>query len=215
MSALTERIEAVAYAKSVSVQAVTDALVAACKASVTKAYGKDLDVEIGFQDGRLEAYAFKDVIPDNQSITNPARQIHLSKARAEDPEVSLEDEYGVPIATESLERKACEPGQLERLYERYGPGRKREPRNENGHEPSITVPIAPQEVAGGGPPVELAMRAGKLVEVPFADTRTREQIVADLQREVDDWKRTMVANFTAKIEDHAAALREMIERQVK
>ena len=225
MSALTERIEVVAYAKSVPVQAVTDALIAACKASVTKAYGKDLDVEIGFTDGHLEAFAFKAVIPDSQSLTNPARQIHLSKARAEDPDVTLDDEYGEPIATESLERKACEPGQLEKLFERYGTGGRSEPqnrrmsniepRNGNGQAPSIIAPIAPKEDAGGGPPVELTMRAGQLVEVPWKDARNRQQIVADLQREVQEWKKSVIANFTAKIEEHAAALREMIEEQVK
>lgn len=225
MSALTERIEVVAYAKSVPVQAVTDALIAACKASITKAYGKDLDVEIGFTDGHLEAFAFKAVIPDSQSITNPARQIHLSKARAEDQEVTLDDEYGEPIATESLERKACDPGQLEKLYDRYGAGGRSEPRNSrmsnveprngNGQEPSITAPIAEQDVAGGGQPIELAMRAGQLVEVPWKDTRTRNEVVADLQREVEDWKRTVIANFAAKIDEHARALREMIEGHVK
>lgn len=232
MSTLTERIEAVAYSKGVPPQAVTDALVAACKASITKAYGKDLDVEIGFTDGHLEAFAFKSVIPNTQSITDSARQIHLSDARKEDPEVTLEDEYGQPITTDSLERKACEPGQLERLFERYGPKKSEpqnrresepqnrrmsnvEPQNGNGQAASITVPIAPQDVAGGGPPIELVMRAGQLVEVPYKDTRTRAEIVADLHREVEEWKRTVIANFTARIDAHAEVLREMIKSQVR
>ena len=119
MSTLTDRIESVASAKGVPVQVIVDALIAACKRSIHKAYGNDLDVEIGLRDGVLEAFAFKEVVRDDQAITNPRRQIHLSKARAQDPEIILDDEYGEPIDVRSLERKACEPGQLERLFERH------------------------------------------------------------------------------------------------
>lgn len=221
MSALTERIEAVAYAKSVSPQAVTDALIAACKRSIHKAYGADLDVEIGFADGVLEAFVFKDVIPDDQSITNPHRQVHLSAARKEDPETTLEDEYGVPISVESLARKALEPGQLERIFDRHRNGCKPKPKEKRTAEPqniecptvdiggTVSAPALPPR-----PPVEIVKKGNDYVEVPYKDTRRREQKIADLHRELEEWKRSLIANFAAKIEEHAAALREMIEEQV-
>jgi hypothetical protein len=50
---------------------------------------------------------------------------------------------------------------------------------------------------------------------PQADTRTREEIIADLQREVDDWRENMIRQFGEKIEAHAEALKSLIEDQVK
>lgn len=201
MSELTERIEEVAAIKSVTVQAVTDALIAACKSSILKAYGKDLDVEIELADGHLTAYAFKSVIPDNQSLTNSARQIHLSKARAEDPEVTLDDEYGEPINIETLAKKVLDPGQLESLYDRYGP---------NGAKPKSTKVGANGRSPLRYPPVEIVNG----VERPWKDTRTREQVIADLQREVDAWKKSMTDQVAEKIEECAKSLRELIEVNV-
>lgn len=211
MSELIKRIEEVAAIKSVTVQAVTDALVKACKASILKAYGKDLDVEIGLTDGVLEAFAFKAVIPDNQSLTNSARQIHLSKAQAAHPEATLDDEYGEPINIDTLAKKVLDPGQLESLYDRYG---------HNGAKPkpsklkklqavSVAAPLPPPTLPPR-PPVEIVNG----IERPWKDTRTREQIVADLQREVDTWKQQMVSQFEEKIEDYAKSLRELIEVNV-
>lgn len=208
MSALIDRIASVARSKGVSDQAVVDALVAACKASIGKAYGTDLDVEVGFTDGRLEAFAFKEVIPDDWSVVNSDRQIHLSQARKYDTDVTLEDEYGIPLSVESLERKACEPGQLEKLFDRYG-GNNREPKISV---PAVTAPkAAPPEPSTGGPPTECVQKGSRLVEVPFKDTRSKSQIVADLQREVDEWKERMVSQFAEKIETYAQGLRELIE----
>jgi len=222
MSALTERIEAVAHAKGVPTQAAVDALIAACKRSIHKAYGADLDVEIGLREGVLEAFAFKEVLPDNQSITNPARQIHLSEALKEDPEVTLEDEYGVPINIESLTEKALEPGRLEQIFERHGNGGKPKPKEKRTAAPqnieyptvdiggTVSVPALPPR-----PPAEIVKRGSKYVEVPYKDTRSREQRIADLYRELEEWKRSLIANFATKIEEHAAALRELIEEQVE
>jgi len=165
------------------------------------------------------------VIPDSQSITNSHRQIHLSAARKEDPETTLEDEYGVPISVESLARKALEPGQLEQIFDRHRngckPKPKEKPKEKRTAEPqniecptvdiggTVSVPALPPR-----PPVEIVKKGNDYVEVPYKDTRTREQKIADLHRELEEWKRSLIANFTAKIEEHAAALREMIEEQV-
>lgn len=65
------------------------------------------------------------------------------------------------------------------------------------------------------PPVELVRYGGEMVERPYRDTRTREQVIADLYRELDEWKRIVIANFTKKIKDHAQVLRELIMEQVK
>jgi len=125
MSALTDRIAGVAAARGVPDQAVIDALVKAVKASIAKAYSPDLDVEIGFDaEGSLEAYAFKEIIPDGQSLVNPHKQIRLADARKSLPDLDIGDEYGQPIDVAALEQKALEPGRLEKLFERYGNGRK-------------------------------------------------------------------------------------------
>jgi hypothetical protein len=88
VSALTDRIAGVAAARGVPDQAVIDALVKAVKASIAKAYSPDLNVEIGFDaEGSLEAYAFKEIIPDGQSLVNPHKQIRLADARKSLPEV--------------------------------------------------------------------------------------------------------------------------------
>src|SRR5574343_990517 len=118
----------VAAARSVPDQAVIDALVKAVKASIAKAYSPDLDVEIGFDaEGSLEAYAFKEIIPNEQSLTNPHKQIRLADARKSLPDLDIGDEYGQPIDVVALEQKALEPGRLEKLFERYsgnGKGKK-------------------------------------------------------------------------------------------
>src|SRR5574343_1909432 len=111
----------VAAARGVPDQAVIDALVKAVKTSIAKAYSPDLDVEIGFDaEGSLEAYAFKEILPDGQSLTNPYKQIHLADARKSLPDLDIGDEYGQPIDVAALEKKALEPGRLEKLFERYG-----------------------------------------------------------------------------------------------
>lgn len=225
MSALTDRIAGVAAARGVPDQAVIDALVKAVKASIAKAYSPDLDVEIGFDaEGSLEAYAFQEIIPDGQSLTNPHKQIRLADARKSLPDLDIGDEYGQPIDVAALEQKALEPGRLEKLFERYGNGRKErrtaEPQNteypiaevDDGLTASPPVPpsLPPR------PPVEIIeTKPGIYKEVPWKDTRTRQEIVADLQRQVDEWRENMIRQFSEKIEAHAEALKSLIEEQVK
>jgi len=225
VSALTDRIAGVAAARGVPDQAVIDALVKAVKASIAKAYSPDLDVEIGFDaEGSLEAYAFKEIIPDGQSLVNPHKQIRLADARKSLPDLDIGDEYGQPIDVAALEQKALEPGRLEKLFERYGNGRKErrtaEPQNteypiaevDDGLTASPPVPpsLPPR------PPVEIIeTKPGIYKEVPWKDTRTRQEIVADLQRQVDEWRENMIRQFSEKIEAHAEALKSLIEEQVK
>jgi len=225
VSALTDRIAGVAAARGVPDQAVIDALVKAVKASIAKAYSPDLDVEIGFDDdGSLEAYAFKEIIPDGQSLVNPHKQIRLADARKSLPDLDIGDEYGQPIDVAALERKALEPGRLEKLFERYSNGRKEkrtaEPQNteyptaevDDGLTASPPVPpsLPPR------PPVEIIeTKPGIYKEVPWKDTRTRQEIVADLQRQVDEWRDSMVSQFMEKIDEYATNLRSLIEEQVK
>jgi len=225
MSALTDRIAGVAAARGVPDQAVIDALVKAVKASIAKAYSPDLNVEIGFDaEGSLEAYAFKEIIPDGQSLVNPHKQIRLAKARKSLPDLDVGDEYGEPVDVAALERKALEPGRLEKLFERYGNGRKEkrtaEPQNteyptaevDDGLTASPPVPpsLPPR------PPVEIIeTKPGIFREVPWKDNRTRAEIVADLQREVDEWRDSMVSQFMEKIDEYATNLRSLIEEQVK
>ena len=226
MSALTDRIAGVAAARGVPDQAVIDALVKAVKASIAKAYSPDLDVEIGFDadEGSLEAYAFKEIIPDGQSLVNPHKQIRLADARKSLPDLDVGDEYGEPVDVAALERKALEPGRLEKLFEQYSNGRKEkrtaEPQNteyptaevDDGLTASPPVPpsLPPR------PPVEIIeTKPGIFREVPWKDTRSREEIIADLQREVDTWRENMIRQFGEKIEAHAEALKSLIEEQVK
>jgi len=237
MSALTDRIAGVAAARGIPDQVVIDALIKAVKASIAKAYGADLDVEVGFDsEGSLEAYAFKEILPDNQSLTNPHKQIRLAKARKSLPDLDVGDEYGEPVDVAALERKALEPGRLEKLFERYGNGRKEkrtaEPQNteyptaevDDGltasplHRSTGGLPSAPTSppILPPRPPVEIIeTKPGIFREVPWKDNRTRAEIVADLQREVDEWRDSMVSQFMEKIDEYATNLRSLIEEQVK
>jgi len=229
VSALTDRIAGVAAARGVPDQAVIDALVKAVKASIAKAYSPDLDVEIGFDaEGSLEAYAFKEIIPDGQSLVNPHKQIRLADARKSLPDLDIGDEYGQPIDVAALEKKALEPGRLEKLFERYsgngngtGNGKPKRTKEKRTAEPQN--PEHRTVGADGGPPalpppppVEIVeTKPGIFREVPWKDTRTREEIIADLQREVDTWRENMIRQFCEKIEAHAEALKSLIEKQVK
>lgn len=220
MSALTDRIAGVAAARGVPDQAVIDALVRAVKASIAKAYSPDLDVEIGFDaDGSLEAYAFKEILPNEQSLTNPHKQIRLADARKSLPDLDIGDEYGQPIDVAALEQKALEPGRLEKLFERYsgnenGNG-KRKKQNDTKALMISDVPTSPPALPPR-PPVEIIeTKPGIYREVPWKDTRSREEIIADLQREVDTWRENMIRQFTDKIDAHAEALKSLIEEQVK
>ena len=66
------------------------------------------------------------------------------------------------------------------------------------------------------PPVEIIeTKPGIFREVPWKDNRTRAEIVADLQREVDEWRDSMVSQFMEKIDEYATNLRSLIEEQVK
>lgn len=213
MSALTDRIAGVAAARGVPDQAVIDALVKAVKASIAKAYGRDLDVEIGFDaEGSLEVYAFKEILPDEQSLTNPHKQIRLADARKSLPDLDIGDEYGQPIDVAALERKALEPGRLEKLFERYsGNGKSKRTKEKRTAGADGCPPALPPP-----PPVEIIeTKPGIYREVPWKDTRSREEIIADLQREVDTWRENMIQQFTDKIEAHADALKSLIEEQVK
>lgn len=218
MSALTDRIAGVAAARGVSDQAVIDALVKAVKASIAKAYSPDLDVEIGFDaEGSLEAYAFKEILPDERSLTNPHKQIHLADARKSLPDLDIGDEYGQPIDVGALEERALEPGRLEKLYERYGgngrPKRTTEP--QNAEHRTVGADGGPPALPPA-PPVEIIeTKPGIFREVPWKDTRSRPEIIADLQREVDTWRENMIRQFGEKIEAHAEALKSLIEEQVK
>lgn len=228
MSALTDRIAGVAAARGVPDQAVIDALVKAVKASIAKAYSPELDVEIGFDsDGSLEAYAFKEILPDTQSLTNPHKQIRLADARKSLPDLDIGDEYGEPVDVTSLEKKALEPGRLEKLLERYGNGNgtgngkpkrtkeKRTAEPQNAEHRTVGADGGPPALPPP-PPVEIIeTKPGIYREVPWKDTRSRPEIIADLQREVDDWRTNMIRQFTEKIERHAEALKSLIEEQVK
>jgi len=218
VSALTDRIAGVAAARGVPDQAVIDALVKAVKTSIAKAYSPDLDVEIGFDaEGSLEAYAFKEIIPDGQSLVNPHKQIRLTDARKSLPDLDVGDEYGEPVDVSNLEQKALEPGRLEKLFERYGNGNGRNRKKQDdtkalviSDDPSSPPALPPT------PPVEIIeTKPGIYREVPWKDTRTREEIITDLQREVDTWRENMIRQFTEKIERHAEALKSLIEEQVK
>lgn len=50
---------------------------------------------------------------------------------------------------------------------------------------------------------------------PITLNAARAEIVADLQREVDEWRTNMIRQFMEKIEAHADDLRSLIEEQVK
>lgn len=76
-----------------------------------------------------------------------------------------------------------------------------------GRLPKITPDCHPVEI--------IETKPGIYKEMPWKDTRTRSEIVADLQRQVDDWRTNMVQQFDEKISAHAEALKSLIEEQVK
>jgi len=218
VSALTDRIAGVAAARGVPDQAVIDALVKAVKASIAKAYSPDLNVEIGFDaEGSLEAYAFKEIIPDGQSLVNPHKQIRLADARKSLPDLDIGDEYGQPIDVGALEERALEPGRLEKLLERYGNGNGRNRKKQDDTKALvISYDSASPPALPPRPPVEIIeTKPGIYREVPWKDRRSREEVIADLQRDVDDWRTNMIQQFTDKIDAHAEALKSLIEEQVK
>lgn len=119
----------------------------------------------------------------------------------------------------ALEQKALEPGRLEKLFERYsGNGNGTGKRKKQDDTKALVIsddPTSPPALPPR-PPVEIIeTKPGIYREVPWKDTRSRSEIIADLQREVDDWRTNMIRQFTEKIDSHAEALKSLIEEQVK
>lgn len=91
--------DALAREKNVDPEVVFGALEAALAHATKKRFQDDIDVrvQIDRHTGNYEAFRRWEVLPDDAEIEHPARQIHLSEARARDPNVELGGHIEEPL----------------------------------------------------------------------------------------------------------------------
>ncbi len=91
--------DALAREKNVDPEVVFGALEAALAHATKKRFQDDIDVRVRIDrhTGNYEAFRRWEVLPDDAEIEHPARQIHLSEARARDPNVELGGHIEAPL----------------------------------------------------------------------------------------------------------------------
>lgn len=91
--------DALAREKNVDAEVVFGALEAALAHATKKRFPDDIDVrvQIDRHTGNYEAFRRWEVLPDEAVIEHPARQLHLSEARARDPNAELGGHIEAPL----------------------------------------------------------------------------------------------------------------------
>ncbi|MFN3593594.1 MAG: transcription termination factor NusA [Thiobacillaceae bacterium] len=91
--------DALAREKNVDPEVVFGALEAALAHATKKRFQDDIDVRVRIDrhSGNYEAFRRWEVLPDEAEIEHPARQLHLSEARARDPNVELGGHIEEPL----------------------------------------------------------------------------------------------------------------------
>ncbi len=91
--------DALAREKNVDPEVVFGALEAALAHATKKRFQDDIDVRVHIDrhTGNYEAFRRWEVLPDEAEIEHPARQMHLSEARARDPNVELGGHVEEPL----------------------------------------------------------------------------------------------------------------------
>ncbi len=108
------------------------AVMGALEEALRKQFGEEetFDILVSPQTGEIEVYKTKEVVPDD-AVTDPNRQVPLSVAREEDPEIEVGDEYdeeidiagalgrrGMQLFRNALQRRLYEI-ELERARQKY------------------------------------------------------------------------------------------------
>ena len=104
---LKRLIDQVSRDKGIDRQVLIATLEEAIRSAARKKFGHELDLEVAYNEeyGEIEAFQFKDVVPE---VRDPELEISLEEARKLDPECEIGDILGVKVDTNALGRIAAQ-----------------------------------------------------------------------------------------------------------
>ncbi len=107
ISELKRLIDQVSRDKGIDRNLLISTLEDAIRSAAKKKFGKNLDLEVAFNEeyGEIEAFQFKEVV---KTVRNPETEISLEEARQLDPECELNDSLGIKIDTNIFGRIAAQ-----------------------------------------------------------------------------------------------------------
>ncbi len=107
ISELKRLIDQVSRDKGIDRNLLISTLEDAIRSAARKKFGKNLDLEVAFNEefGEIEAFQFKEVV---KKVRNPETEISLEEARKLDPECELNDSLGIKIDTNIFGRIAAQ-----------------------------------------------------------------------------------------------------------
>ncbi|HDM75489.1 MAG TPA: transcription termination/antitermination protein NusA [Deltaproteobacteria bacterium] len=107
ISELKRLIDQVSRDKGIDRNLLISTLEDAIRSAAKKKFGKNLDLEVAFNEeyGEIEAFQFKEVV---KKVRNPETEISLEEARRLDPECELNDSLGIKIDTNIFGRIAAQ-----------------------------------------------------------------------------------------------------------
>ncbi len=107
ISELKRLIDQVSRDKGIDRNLLITTLEDAIRSAAKKKFGKNLDLEVAFNEeyGEIEAFQFKEVV---KKVRNPETEISLEEARKLDPECELNDSLGIKIDTNVFGRIAAQ-----------------------------------------------------------------------------------------------------------
>ncbi len=107
ISELKRLIDQVSRDKGIDRNLLISTLEDAIRSAAKKKFGKNLDLEVAFNEeyGEIEAFQFKEVV---KKVRNPETEISLEEARKLDPECELNDSLGIKIDTNIFGRIAAQ-----------------------------------------------------------------------------------------------------------
>jgi len=103
-------VDAVSHEKGVAKEVIFGALEAALASAAKKKHGGDIEVrvEIDRATGDYRTFRRWEVLPDEEEIEAPERQLHLSEARARDPQAEVGGYVEEPMENPSFGRIAAQ-----------------------------------------------------------------------------------------------------------
>ncbi len=104
---LKRLIDQVSREKGIDRQTLIHTLEEAIKSAIKKKYGSKLDLDVTFNEefGEIEAFQFKEVV---ETVADPDKEVSLAEALVLDTEITLGDELGIRMDTETLGRIAAQ-----------------------------------------------------------------------------------------------------------
>ncbi len=104
---LKRLIDQVSREKGIDRQTLIHTLEEAIKSAIKKKYGSKLDLDVTFNEefGEIEAFQFKEVV---ETVADPDKEVSLEEALVLDTEITLGDELGIRMGTETLGRIAAQ-----------------------------------------------------------------------------------------------------------